>query len=631
MSARRFAVLASFAFLLMFVAANVIANSWLRSWRLDLTQAHLYTLSQGTQETLDHLSDSIELTFYYSRDAAAHRPDVQAYAGRVREMLQTFAAHSHGRVRLVEVNVKPFSPEEDRAQEAGIQPVRPDQNEDPIYFGLVGANAIDDKRVVPFFDPAREPFLEYEITRLIYELEHPDRTRVDLITSLPIDPANAVGAQGQPTGQSVFATEMGRLMDVHKIAQDFTELPDADVLAIIHPWALSPAQLYAVDQFILRRGRAFIALDPASLMASQGASGPFGPAPGTAPTASSLEPLMSRWGVAVSQDVVLDLEGALPVQTQDANGQTTQAPQPLFFSVPADQLDRHDLMTAWLNRGINFGLAGALSWSPHGDGLEEETLAHTSGRTMRMPAAEAMARPSPYEILQNWPSTGRVETLALRLSGPLQTAFPNGPPEGAPPPPQGQQRLTRSLHPAQLVIVSDADFLADDFYIDPRNGGPAADNASFALNAIDVLGGSDALVSLRSRAPSLRRMTVIDDMERDAQRLIEQRQQDLQGQLEDTLRRLQEAESRGRGSGFFTGNLGAELTPEENREVARAQQQVHEVRAELRGVERDLRSGLNTLKAWIVFVNVWLAPLLVAAIGLVLFWRRQRRAQGAPR
>ena len=60
--------------------------------------------------------------------------------------------------------------------------------------------------------------------------------------------------------------------------------------------------------------------------------------------------------------VVLDLEGALPVQVQDpTTGQAGQAPQPLFFAVPAEQLDREDLMTAWLRRGINFGLAGGLT------------------------------------------------------------------------------------------------------------------------------------------------------------------------------------------------------------------------------------------------------------------------------
>lgn len=628
MSARRFAFLAALAFLLMFVAANVVGNSWFRSWRLDLTQNHLYSLSAGTQYTLDHLSDSVELKLYYSRDAAARAPQVQAYAGRVREMLQTFAAHSHGHVRFTEVNVRPFTEQEDQAQEAGIQGVRADDNSDPIYFGLTGANAIDDKRTIPFFDPTREAFLEYEVTRLIFELEHPDRTRVALITSLPLDPASASNAQGAPTGQSTFANEMGRLLNVTKLPQNFTQIPDADVLAIIHPWALSPAQLYAVDQFILRRGRAFIALDPASMQAAQQAQSfnPMSPA-GPAPSSSTLEPLLSRWGVAMSPDVVLDLDGALPVQAQAPNGQTTQAPQPLFFSIPAAQLDRQDLMTAWLNRGVNFGLAGSLNISPR-DGLQSHPLARTSGRTMHMPAAQALMRPSPFEILQNWPPDGRIETVAARLSGTLQTAFPAGPPEGAD---TLAPRITRSARPAELVIVADTDFLADDFYIDPQNGGAAADNASFALNAIDVLGGSDALVSLRSRAPSIRRMTTIDNMERDAQRLIRQRQEQLQGELEDTQQRLAALQTRGRGSGFFSGNLGAELTPEENAEIERFRAQVVDVRSQLRGVERDLRSGINSLEAWIVFINVWLAPILVAAVGLVLFWRRQRRAQGARR
>ena len=90
-------------------------------------------------------------------------------------------------------------------------------------------------------------------------------------------------------------------------------------------------------------------------------------------------------------------------------------------------------------------------------------------------------------------------------------------------------------------------------------------------------------------------------------------------------------QTRGRGSGFFSGNLGAELTPEENAEIERFRAQVVDVRSQLRGVERDLRSGINSLEASIVFINVWLAPLIVAMVGLVLFWRRQRRAQGARR
>jgi len=264
---------------------------------------------------------------------------------------------------------------------------------------------------------------------------------------------------------------------------------------------------------------------------------------------------------------------------------------------------------------------------------------------MRMPAADAMMRPTPFDVLRIWPqSGGRIETVALRLSGTLSTAYPEGRPANEPastaiesealqptPPPAPApaatpaEHLTRSATPAEIVLVSDVDFLADDFYVDPQTGGTGADNASFALNAIDVLGGSDALVSLRSRAPSIRRMELVERMEADADRLIRTRQEELEGELQETQAQLEELQSRGRGSGFFSGDLGAELTAEENQAIDRFRARVVEVRGELRRTERDLRGDIDRLQALVVFINVWLAPLLVAAIGLFLFWRRQRR------
>jgi ABC-type uncharacterized transport system involved in gliding motility auxiliary subunit len=329
---------------------------------------------------------------------------------------------------------------------------------------------------------------------------------------------------------------------------------------------------------------------------------------------------------------VLDAEGALNVNEQQPNGQTVQVPQPLFFTVPADNLDRQDLMTAWLSRGINFGLAGGLSASER-EGVRVTTLARTSGTTMRMTADQAMMRPSSDMIRSMWPQTsGRVETIALRLSGNLDTAFADGPPEGAPPPAEGHTALTRSAATAEIVIVSDADFLSDDFYMDPQAGVSAADNASFALNAIDVLGGSDALVSLRSRADSVRRMKLVDDMEQRAQESISDRQEALQAQLAQTEAQLAQLQARGQGSGFFTGNLGAELTPEEAAAIEQFRAQALATRAELRGVERNLRGDIDRLEALIVFINVWLAPLIVAGAGIFFFWRRQQRGrQGARR
>ncbi|MBC7769521.1 MAG: ABC transporter, partial [Phycisphaerales bacterium] len=203
-------------------------------------------------------------------------------------------------------------------------------------------------------------------------------------------------------------------------------------------------------------------------------------------------------------------------------------------------------------------------------------------------------------------------------------------PAPAPAPTEPAAPLAASATPAEIVIVADVDFLADDFYVDPRSGGAAADNASFALNAIDVLGGSDALVSLRSRAPSLRRMDLVEEMERSAERRIRDRQEALQRELQDTEARLAELQERGRASGFFSGDLGAELTPEETLEIERFRTRVTAVRSELRDTERNLRSDIDALETGVVFLNVWLAPLLVAGAGLFLFWRRQRRGSARP-
>lgn len=639
MSAKRFALLAAFALLLAFVSANVIANSWFRSWRVDLTEDRLYSLSDGTREVLRELSEPIELKLYYSREAARAVPQLQAYATRVRELLQTVQAQSRGRIRFTEIDVEAFSEEEDQAVEAGIEAVRLREDMDPIYFGLAGANAIDDRLPIPFLNPQREPFVEYEITRLIFELESPERTRVALLSSLPFEAPDA--AFSSPL-RSVFAAELSRMMEVTALAPDFAAIPDADVLAIIHPGPLTPTQAYAIDQYILRHGRAFIVLDPAYVSGQRSAGfDPFGAA-ATTPTSSTLEPLLSRWGVALTPGVVLDQNNALAVNVQDPTGQPVRAPQPLFFATPADQLNQEDPMTARLSRGINFGLSGALTVSER-EGLQTETLISTSGQTMRMPAEQALMQPSPYDVLQMWPPTGgRVETIALRLSGNLETAFPEGSPpaepapvfEGETPPPPAPAPpdavappLAQSATPAQIVIVADADFLADDFYMDPNAGAAAADNAAFALNAIDVLGGSEALVTLRSRAQAVRRMDLLDDMERDADRRIQQRQEALQTELRETEARLAELQAGGRGSGFFSGDLSAEMTAEENAEIERFRQQVLDVRSELRTTERDLRSDIDRLQALVLFINVWFAPILVAGAGLFMFWRRQRRGR----
>jgi ABC-type uncharacterized transport system involved in gliding motility auxiliary subunit len=613
MSPRFYALFVAAALLAAFLAANSLADVALRGARLDLTEDRLYTLSPGTRQVIGDLAEPIDLTFYFSRDASARYPAIRTYAARVREMLQSYAGRSRGKVRIHEVDPARFTEREDAATAAGIKAIAPEEGGDPIYLGLTGSNAVDERETIPTLAPAREPFLEYEITRLISELDTPRKLNVAVITTLPLD-AEAARDPEHAAEQPLFFTELARAAEIHVLPRDFTVIPpDSAVLAILQPWALTPAQLYAVDQFLMTDGRALIALDPAAIGWEAAGLG----APSVAPSAN-LDPLFARWGVSLSQDVVMDGQRALEVQGVDASGRAAIVPQPLYFKALAEQMSRDDLVTAGLRRQINFGAPGGFSWRPV-DGVSVAPLIATTRSTMRMPALQALMRPSPQDVAARFAPSGRIETLALRVSGFVRSAFPAAPPGAA----AAAAHVARSRKPVDVVFVSDVDFLNDGFYV-AQGRQPFADNGAFALNAIDMLAGADALVSLRSRAPSARPLALIESMEAQAATRLAKSQSKLRDELAEADARLAALQDKGRGSGFFTGDLGAELTAEEREEVARFRARALKIRAELRATEREYRRDVGRLEGWIMAINVGFIPLLVAAAGLVVSWRRAR-------
>jgi ABC-type uncharacterized transport system involved in gliding motility auxiliary subunit len=604
MRPRAYALFMAAILVSVFMSANMLAGIWLRGVRVDATAGHLYALSPGTRQTLASLAEPIDLTFFYSAEAGAKYPAVRAYAARVREMLQSYAGRARGKLRLHEVEPVRFSESEDAANGAGIAPITPAAGAEPIYLGISGANAVDGRATLSALDPNREAYLEYDITRLIVELETPRVLTVAVISSLPLDPA----AAGEPgPHQPLFFSELARGARIEVLARDFTAIAeDASLLLVVQPWPLSEDQLYAVDQFVLRKGRALFAVDPAAIG--------WDDAPGVAPSAD-LTGLFSAWGVTLSSDALIDGQNALNVQTSDAFGRSIVAPQPLYFRITPPQLARDDLITAALSRQINVAAPGALTWSGK-DGVTVTPLATTSSAVAHLPAAAALARPDPRSVIEQYRPSGKIETVGLRLSGVLPSAFAGRP---------GQ--LTKSAGTAQIVIVSDSDFLNDGFYVG-ENGAPFADNAAFALNAVDMLAGSDALAALRSRAPSRRPLTAIEAMQSAAGARLATTQAKLRQQLADTEQRLAALQERGGQPGPFRGDLGQELSAAEREAVDRFRAQAMQVRSELRAVERDFRRDIDSLEARVKFLNVWLIPLLLAGAALYVSWRRARRAGG---
>jgi ABC-type uncharacterized transport system involved in gliding motility auxiliary subunit len=287
LSRRTYAIAAIVLTAIIFVALNIAADATFTTERLDLTQTGAFTLAKGTKNIIAKIQDPITLKFFYSKKVAADYAQINAYAGRVHDLLEEYAARSHGKIILEDVDAEPFTPAEDEASADGLSGA-PTESGDTVYFGLVGSNTIAGREIVPFFSQDREPYLEYDITSLIYRLSTPQKPVLGIITSLPLD-TGAGGMMAAMQGQSqpfMIYQELNQTYTTKMLDPGFTSIPrDIGVLMIAHPGNLTPQQNYAIDQFVLGGGRALVFVDPnAELMgasAGRGACRPRGvrPAP----------------------------------------------------------------------------------------------------------------------------------------------------------------------------------------------------------------------------------------------------------------------------------------------------------------------------------------------------------------
>jgi ABC-type uncharacterized transport system involved in gliding motility auxiliary subunit len=619
----------------IFVALNIAADATFTTTRIDLTENGLYTLSPGTLHTLDTLAEPITLKFFYSKKVAAQYAAINAYAGRVRDLLGEYAAHSHGKILLQEIDAEPFTQAEDQASAAGLTGA-PTETGDLVYFGLVGTNTIDGKQVIPFFAQDREAYLEYDLTSLIYRLTMPKKPVIGIISSLPLETGSggmAAMLQGQAQPFMIYE-ELSQAYTTKTIEQNFDRIPpDVSMLVIAHPPPLAPKQQYAIDQYVLAGGHALIFLDPMSEIAQAAQGG----GQGMAPSSSDMKDLLKAWGVDYdSSKVVLDRALAQAVRTS-ADPRNPVTRYPLWLHFDTSDFDPGDQVTANL-QALNLASVGALA-PLKGATTTFEPLVRSSGEASLMDAIQAKLDPRPQDLLAQVVPTGRRYTIAARISGPVKTAFPAGPPtltpadntaRSAPAKPQGPQ-LKISKAPLNVILMADSDIFDDRFWVHVetlygrRLAAPFADNGAFVLNAVENLSGSNDLISLRTRATSSRPFTVVQKLQAQAQARFQQEADALKQKLSDTETRLHALEQGGANA---QAQSGTALTPEQQQEIARFKREVAGTRTALRSVQHSLRKDIDALGAFLAFVNIALVPILVAAfaIGLALL-RRRRRAR----
>ncbi|HEX7236411.1 MAG TPA: Gldg family protein [Gammaproteobacteria bacterium] len=608
---------------LAFVIAAVASNALLRGVRVDLTENNLYTLSDGTRAVLDGIDEPINLYFFFSNEATANLPTLRTYSTRVREMLEEFAARApEGKLVLNIVDPQPFSEEEDRAEQLGLQPANVGQGSDPVYFGLAGTNSVGTQDRISIFDPRKESFLEYDIARLVYNLAHTDKTVVGLLSSAPIGGGFDPNTQ-QPAQPWVVVDQAKQLLEVRTLPASVISIDqDVDVLWIVHPAMLDDSTLYAIDQFIMRGGRALIFVDPnAEILAGPD---PSGLGIGGGASSSTLARLFDAWGVKFdTANVVADNRYALSI-----GGRFQPVRHIGLVGLDKEAMSQDDPITSGLG-SVNFGLAGHFELA-EGATAKLTPLISSSVESELMPTERFQFLPDPEELLKKFTPSGKTYTLAARLSGPLKSAFPDGAPtvEGREAPVDAALKGAHlaSTENANLVLVGDVDVLSDRLWVQAQNFlgqrlyTAFANNGDFVINALDNLSGSAALIGLRSRATYTRPFTTVDELRRRADLEFRATEDRLEAELTQTEQRLGELQSsRSDGNSLL-------MSPEQQAEIQRFLDQQVRIRQELRAVRRNLDADIERLGAWLKAINIALVPVLltIAALGMVLMRRRKR-------
>ncbi len=608
MQKKSFWSLGSLALLaVLFVAVVILSASLLRGLRFDLTENRLFTLSEGTRNVLAHLQEPVTLHFYFSQASSRELPQIRSYAQRVEEMLQEFESHSDGKLTVQRIDPAPFSEEEDRAAALGLQAAPIGSAGETLYLGIAGSNTLDDMQAMPFLQPSKEKFLEYDLAKMVAALGNPERKKLGLLSTLPMQAGWDPATQGMRQPWVVYQ-QLDELFDIEPVDAMASSLPQGlDVLLLVHPKDLSMDMLYSIEQFVLGGGRLIAFLDP---FAESDRGDPNDPmAQMQAGSASDLGPLLESWGVSWDVSRALgDLQYGIGNAGQRHIG---------ILSVPADGMNSSDIVSADLEV-VNFSSTGWFS-PLEGATTTLTPLVQSSENAAPMDASRLRFLSNPADLLNGFNPTGDRYALVARLAGPVSAAIEA--PEG-----QGADRIAEAAD-INVLLFADTDMLTDRLWVQrqPFFGqeivSAFADNGSLAVNAVDNMLGNKDLISIRTRANSARPFKRVDELRVTAENAYRATEERLQAELDDTERRLTELQAA-KGEGELTV-----ISEEQQAEIDRFMDRRLEIRRELRQVQHDLQRDIERLGTRLKVLNIALVPAIVLVAAFVYDLRRRRRQE----
>ena len=588
----------------LFLSFNIIIFKVLVNKKIDLTTDKLFTVSENTKSIIKNLSEPISIKLFFSNSLSKELSQIRDYEKRVRELLMSYKKISNENITIEIIDPRPFTDQEDLANIYGIQGLQLNEEGERFYFGAVFSNSVDDTTVIPFFELDREQFLEYDLTKTIYNLANTTKPNIGLISGLPL-----VGRVNNSQGNAQYERPffiyqtLSEFFNVIDLSLEVSEIPEnVDQLLIVHPKNLSDVTLYAIDQFVMTGKGVTIFTDPFSEFDNNLSK----PESEKDFSNSNLSRLFTSWGFDMKPGMVIgDIVNGRKVSLGPSNDQKIVT-YVLWLAIQQNLLSNTDIITSNLDY-IFLKSAGSIENLNTNSSLVIEPLISTSKEAMLIERYKMQFRADPEQLLKDFESQDKSYIIGARIKGEFNSAFSL---EDIKKIELDTNQHINNINNANIILFADTDLLSDNTWISEqdmfgRNSiTPIADNGRMVVNSIESMSGGRNLIGLRGRGSSNRPFLVIEDLQKKAELSFREKQISLQNELQGTEDKLKEIQSNQLDS-------SESKTSEQNKAIEEFQRKILSIRKQLRDVQRQLNADIERLENNIKVLNIWTMPLIV--------------------
>lgn len=587
--------------LLCMIFSLHIGNGLFKKIKYDVTDESLYSLSEGTSHVLAKIVNPVEIKLFYSKTAANKGTEALRQFNNhffyVKDLLMEYASKSGNQIKIQVIDPRPDTDEEEAALTAGLKKFQITGTEN-YFFGLVAEANNGKSEIIEFLDPNEKNNLEFQITKMIYKTQGLKKSRVGVLSAIPMVSKDdnpyvnqMLKFQGQKVTESWFVIKMLKeTSDVEAIAFETDDISNIELLIVVHPKAVSPKTISAIEKFVARGGKLLVLVDPNlttdTALLSQGIIS-------TSPD-TEFNKLLNKFGIDVQMDKLAG-DKSLAGIGQANPGAPPMKLLPLLGCNADCTAPFNDVVTAGLEK-IRFIFPGVLQ-EVKIEGAKVSTLLSTTaeGNTYQAGAFE-MNHP---EVLMDQFKTGTAKIpMAMKSIGKW------GEKESA------------------VIVIADVDFIEDQFAFQQTFLGPALvnDNPKLFLNAVDVLLGSTDLLMVRAKGVKDRTFDVINKIENEA----DTKTQDKVNQINQNIL-VYQSEIDKIGKLAEQGQSIALLKNESLKQKKELDKKIISLKKELREVKRAGREHIEVIGKFFQFLNTLLVPILLVIFGLIVNRFRNRK------